>query len=186
MVDKQDIERLETELKENAEFEAAIDWAISVGIPVSIRYRTVQMLYARYGQCENLDMVRKMVRSKTGLRDAERAVHERIIEKYPHWDYEVGSAIGGSIDFIGNVPHLAPCIIEVKDWSSWKQGATILLYQREHPEFEPLVLYFGKPHGKVSTIVRAMNAIGIFVGYVNDDGTVGLFENYIEPRDSEF
>lgn len=185
MVDINDVNKLEQHFRQAEPLDDAVVWARKHGIPSHVRYATIHALYSRYGSNSNTDLVLKMVRSKTGMNDPERLFHELIIAQYPNWSYEVPSPIGGSIDFIGDVPEIGKCIIEVKAYASWKQAATITLYQREYPEHEMLAVYFGK-HSKTETIVRALNNINIFVGEVDEYGKIRLLKNRIEPTGADF
>lgn len=143
------------------------DWAVRIGIPAGTREATIRKLYSRYSSEPDANLVLKMVRSHTGINDPERQVHEQIIRLYPDWDYEFRTPVG-YVDFVDHPNHI---YFEVKSIASWKQAASMLLFQRYLTEYQPCVIFFGKVNKPYTTnrAVEALNDIGISVATFNSE-----------------
>ena len=180
MVDLDDLAKLR-ETQSGSLPEHVRSWAQYQKIPRGTRQSTVVSLYERY-HMEEKWFVQYMLRSKTGLSDPERLVHERIIKHYCLSDfectllYEVDCGGIGSVDFKFR-ECMPEALVEVKNVASWKQSLVLLLYKKYHPECDLIVAFFGaRPvQGKQDIIRVALNELGIHCMWVNENGELERF-----------
>lgn len=165
MVDIRDIESLEDHQRNTSVPDEVIMWARQHSLPTYMKMDTIKSLYNRYkGQPEHL--IQKMIRSKTGLNDKERLVHEEAIRLYPYWSYEVNTPIG-SVDFLSE-----DMIMEFKHTSAWKQVVVLLLYAKYFPYHDMVAVFFGTRFSehKERIVTVALNDLGIHCYYWTKDG----------------
>lgn len=180
MVDINNIRSLESKFKTDYLTDEEKVWADMIGIPHYIRIQSIKALYSLYRDEDNIDLVRKMTRSKTGITDTERKVHEKIIRANPTWQYEVDTPIG-SVDFVTD----EGALVEVKIAASWKQCAALLLYKRSFDESAPLIAALFGAIVKERTVVDTLNWVGIQVARVKHDGHLEFLKGNIS-EDGEF
>lgn len=123
--------------------EEATEWALQLKLPLHLREATIVKLWQRYKDETDSSFLKKMCRSKTGINDKEREIHEQIARAYPDWLYEFNTPYG-SADFV-DVENRT--IYEVKVIDSWKQSTSVLLHQLAMPSsdtWQPSVILFGK------------------------------------------
>lgn len=182
MVDLDDLAKLR-ETQSGSLPEHVRSWATYQKIPTGTRQSTVLSLYERY-HMEEKRFVQYMLRSKTGLGDPERLVHEQIIkygmkveECESYFEYEVPCGTIGSVDFKVYQLECNPALVEVKNIASWKQSLVLLLYKKYHPECELVAAFFGaRPvQGKQDIIRVALNELGIHCMWVNEHGELERF-----------
>lgn len=179
MVDLDDLERLR-QVQAGSLPDYVRSWAQYQKISTGTRQATILALYERY-HMEEKRFVQFMLRSKTGLSDPERLVHEQIIKHGMKtescFEYEVPCGNIGSVDFKVYQLECTPALVEVKNITSWKQSLVLLLYKKYHPECDLIAAFFGtRPvQGKQDIIRLALNELGIHCMWVTDNGELEQF-----------